>query len=105
MNEADTDLPGLLKKAADNGVELATEVSAVLRRAGRLLDARSVALQGEAWLKFLDDRMRGSEFCSGVGRVLLDAPYRPRAEIDAPALIALSRRWLQHALAEVDLHA
>ncbi|HNV07406.1 MAG TPA: DUF4381 domain-containing protein [Dokdonella sp.] len=91
--------------AADNGAELAARVSAVLRRAGRLLDTRSAALQGEAWLRFLDDRMRGSEFCSGVGRVLLDAPYRSRADIDAPALIALSRRWLQHALGEVDVHA
>lgn len=91
-------------QAADRA-NLAAAISGVLRRATRMLDARSAALEGEAWLCFLDARMRGTEFASGVGRVLLDAPFRPHAEFDSAALIALSRRWLQQALTGAQVHA
>lgn len=91
--------------SAANHVALTAAISSLLRRTSRMLDVSGVALQGDAWLQFLDARMRGTEFTSGVGRVLLDAPFRPHAEVDAAALIALSRRWLQHVLAEVKAHA
>lgn len=88
-----------------DGANLAAAISGVLRRATRMLDARSAALDGEAWLRFLDACVRGTEFANGVGRVLLDAPFRPHAEFDSAALIALSRRWLKQALAGVQVHA
>lgn len=72
-------------------------VSQLLRRAARLRDPAAAALQGEAWLRFLDgpvaaradvdDPAGARPFSVGVGRVLLDGPYR--AHIDAEAVDAL----------------
>lgn len=85
-------------------------VSALLRRAARLLDPAAAALPDEAWLRFLDARLPPTErasapFHDGVGRALVELPWRRPddpafAALDRPALFALARRWLRHALAE-----
>jgi Domain of unknown function (DUF4381) len=71
-------------------------ISQLLRRAARLRHPGAANLQGEAWLRFLDSvsgDAYAAPFNAGVGRVLLDGPYR--ANIDpkvVEALVAPARR-------------
>jgi hypothetical protein len=78
----------------DDGPMLAATLSKFLRRAQLRATPRAAALSGAAWLAHLDGQAGSEEFSAGVGRALVDAPYRPRADFDAPALIALTRRSL-----------
>ncbi len=91
--------------AQPDHARLAGEVSELLRRASLLLDPQAAALHGEAWLGFLDARGGSDDFTRGVGRVLLDAPWRRSASFDADALIALTQRWLARALEGGHRHA
>jgi hypothetical protein len=94
---------------------LASAISQLLRRASLLVDPRAAAFRGDTWLDFLDANLPAADaanapFRSGAGRVLVDAPYRrtndPTAPpMDAPALIALARGWLAHALRGRASHA
>ena len=79
-----SDLPGL-----------AAALSAFLRRLAIRSAPAAATISGEAWLGHLDARVASEEFSSGVGRALIDAPYRAHADFDAPALIALVRRVVQ----------
>lgn len=76
---------------------LASELSALLRRicANSYPPSETAGLTGEAWLEFLDRPLSGQSFTRGAGRALEEAPYRPRAQIDARALLALSETWIQ----------
>jgi hypothetical protein len=76
------------------------EVSVLLRRVAisRFPRHDVAALTGEAWLAFLDRTLGdGAAFQSGVGRVLLSAPYINTAEVevDAAALLILCERWIK----------
>jgi hypothetical protein len=51
-------------------------------------------LAGEAWLSFLDGPLGDRRFSEGVGRLLLEAPYRREIEVDSTNLLALCREWL-----------
>lgn len=62
-------------------------------------------LTGRAWLAFLDQVMEDRPFEEGSGRVLAEAPYRPGVQVDAEALVALVRRWIERATAEGGHHA
>jgi hypothetical protein len=91
-------------------VQLAADVSQLLRRASRLIEPGAAALEGEAWLDFLDRHFDSAStrsgddqrFRSAAGRALIDAPYRraddANAHVDATQLIALARVWLKRAL-------
>ena len=84
---------------------LAAALSQFLRRMA-LRDRRDAAtLRDERWLRYLDSRLDGDEFTRGIGRVLLDAPFRLAQAYDAPALIALVRRWTRHVLSAETRHA
>ncbi|MBN8482894.1 MAG: DUF4381 domain-containing protein, partial [Xanthomonadales bacterium] len=83
----------------------AGDLSNLLRRAARVLDPAAAALPGEAWLRFLDGRVGGDAFACGAGRVLVDAPWRKSAELDADALVALVRDWLTRAFVAERRHA
>jgi hypothetical protein len=79
------------------------ELSEFLRRVALSLHSReSVAgLSGEAWLAFLDQTTQGNDFRSGVGRLLLDAPYRPPGAIATSewrSLLELCDRWVARAV-------
>lgn len=77
---------------------------------GRLLRAQAIlkhgpdaaALTGDAWLRWLDAHAPANAdaaFSRGVGRVLLDGPFRPpdaAVALDRAALLALVGRWLEH---------
>ena len=85
--------------AGSNATALAAALSQFLRRMALRESPGAAALPDERWLAWLDARIGGEEFSRCVGRALLDAPYRPAATYDTPALIALVRRWTRHALA------
>jgi len=76
--------------------ELATALSRLLRQAVISHFPQNYAgLSGRDWLDFLDRPFTDRPFSQGVGRCLLDAPYRADAQIDNAALIDLCRRWLK----------
>ncbi len=79
-----------------DAVALAAEVSALLRKATLLaFPRRDVAgLQGQAWLNFLDNTGKTTEFTRGVGRVLVTAPYQLHAEYPVPELLNLVSTWV-----------
>ncbi|MDR2012904.1 MAG: DUF4381 domain-containing protein [Rhodanobacter sp.] len=93
--------------AQPDPVRLTTQVSHLLRRASLLVEPHAAALRDEAWLDFLDRQLPASSetaasFRRGAGRALLDAPFRrandPGVDVDAPALLALARAWLDATL-------
>ncbi len=71
-------------------------LSAWLRRVAMSLSGRQgvAALTGEAWLKYLDQGVSDDSFSHGTGRQLVEASYRPQAEIELQSVYALCRRWL-----------
>ncbi len=79
-----------------DAVIIAAELSSLLRRASLVsFTRRRVAgLQGEQWLAFLDQTGNTHEFSQGIGRVLLTAPYQPRAQIDVQSLLDLAEDWV-----------
>ena len=85
-------------------VGLAAALSHFLRRLA-VRDAHAAAFAGERWLEYLDARSGGEEFRRGIGRVLIDAPFRARADYDTDGLIALVRRFTRNALAMGVAHA
>ena len=79
---------------------LIADLSVLLRRVAiSVFPRRQVAsLTGVEWLRFLDQSLTpgGTDkaFTEGVGRILLDAPYKPACRVDRDALIGLIRRWI-----------
>jgi hypothetical protein len=84
---------------------LAAALSNFLRRLCKHEDAAKAALAGEPWLAHLDRGIDSDEFTRGVGRALIEAPFRRTAQYDSAALIALVRRWTRRALAAGVVHA
>ena len=78
-----------------------SELSILLRRVAISLFPREevAALNGDAWLVFLDRGLgENTAFQSDAGRLLTTAPYRPEVAIDSStlsALFALAERWLK----------
>lgn len=96
MNELDRIAASeLLRK---DSPRLIGELSQLLRRSGRLIDAGAPGLRGSAWLAFLDTQLGGHEFSQGPGRVLLEGPYQRQTDVDVDALLALVRRWMMQVL-------
>jgi hypothetical protein len=99
-------IAGLAAQAAarlageQSGAALAAELSVLLRRAARLAEPGAAALQGEAWLHWLDGGDPQAPFSRGRGRLLLDAPWRPalpRSEVES--LVPLVATSLQRMAA------
>lgn len=77
---------------------LVRDLSVLLRRLCVSIFPRtdSASLTGERWLEYLDRPLPASRFTAGPGRILLDAPYRPRvAEGDIEPLLELCDDWLK----------
>ncbi len=67
-------------------------MSELLRRASRRRNANADRLDGEDWLRFLDDGVRGTAFTAGPGRLLLDGGFRPQVgAVDLEALRSVAR--------------
>ena len=89
-----------LARVFDAGIAEATTpvariaaASMLLRRAARLRDPAAGALQGEAWLAFLDAGAPVALFAGDAGALLLDGGFRPEVDAGrADALVALVRR-------------
>jgi len=79
------------------GNQLAAALSRLLRQAalGHFPRHQVAGLTGEAWLQFLDRPFSDQPFQSGVGRCLVEAPYRSDSPVAGPDLINLGRRWLK----------
>lgn len=80
-----------------DATRLACGLSRLLRHhaAARFPAAGTAGLVGNAWLSFLDAHGGDGAFAAGVGAALASRPYRADGELDAAALIALVRRWLE----------
>jgi hypothetical protein len=92
------ELDRCIDAARNEPAALAAALSQFLRRMALRDTPAAAALPDERWLRYLDSRLAGDEFANGVGRVLLDAPFRSAPPYDAAALIALVRRWTRSAL-------
>ncbi|MDQ7075883.1 MAG: DUF4381 domain-containing protein [Gammaproteobacteria bacterium] len=79
---------------------LVAELSIFLRRVCLSLPAYQAeacaGVQGEAWLRFLDEALGGREFQQGAGRLLLQAPYAAQIDpkSDVHGLLQLVQCWL-----------
>lgn len=91
-------LKDLQKLAGMSPSDKVKAASVLLRRVSISIYGRPEAarLAGEAWLAFLDQGLEDRPFSQGVGRVLLDAPYRPDFSGDLAPLFTLCQRWLKH---------
>lgn len=92
------ELDASIAAARGDHAALATALSRFLRRLCKRSDAAAAALAGEAWLAHLDRGAASEEFTRGIGRILIEAPYRRSMDYDSAALIALVRRWTRRAL-------
>jgi hypothetical protein len=91
-----------LRKQAGSAASHAqiSALSILLRRVSISLYPRTEAasLTGEDWLRFLDRAVATPAFSQGIGRLLIDAPYRPNSDApDLTPLYALCERWIAAA--------
>jgi hypothetical protein len=72
-------------------------LSELLRRfaLARFPGESPAGLAGEDWLRFLAAKDGGDSFSAGIGRRLLDAPYRPQPALDPDLLAAAAERWIR----------
>ena len=91
------ELEQIEKHVALNDQQLATKVSALLKRVAlqRFPEQRLAQLNGQSWLAFLDSAVPGSAFSSVGGAPLNDAQYQSTAKIDRRALFAAAHAWLK----------
>lgn len=76
-------------------------ISILLRRAAltRYKRREVAALNSVAWLKFLDKTAKTQDFSQGIGRLLIDAPYRAQYQQEVPReLFSLVEKWLKSNL-------
>jgi len=99
------ELDRCIESARADPSALAAALSQFLRRMALRETPAAAAYEGERWLEYLDGRSADGEFRRGVGRVLIEAPFRPTMEYDSIALIALVRRWTRNALQTGVAHA
>ena len=85
------------EKANLSAIAMASELSGLLKQAAITRYGRhhTASLNGEAWLRFLDNKGKTDAFSKGLGRALGDAIYRPDADIDVDVLFELSRKWIE----------
>ncbi len=88
-------------KIHQNDQQLAADLSTLLRRVALSCSPRAevAGLTGDAWLDFLDRGVAGSRFhkafSTGVGRALVEAPYRAAVKIEGAALLKLCAAWVE----------
>jgi hypothetical protein len=99
------ELDRCIESARDDPVALATALSHFLRRMALRETPAAAAYEGERWLEYLDVRAQSGEFSRGIGRVLIEAPFKPTMAYDTVALVALVRCWTRNALVAGAAHA
>lgn len=80
-----------------NAVQLVAEISILLRRCCLATYPRAdvAGLVDLEWLRFLDRAHGYTHFTEGVGKILITAPYHSNEDINADALVLLTRSWLK----------
>ena len=91
------ELAQIEKQHALNDQQLATKVSALLKRVAqqRFPEQRLAQLNGESWLEFLDSAVSGSVFSSAGGAPLRKVQYQSTARVDRTALFTAVHAWLK----------
>jgi hypothetical protein len=104
------ELDGLAASGTDDVQDLATAISALLRRVALLRFGRRrvAALHGRAWQEFLSETgphaRRRTRFAPDAGMLLALAPYAPAgaacltpdgATVDRRGLVAAARAWIK----------
>jgi len=79
--------------------EKLSALSILLRRTAISVstDPKVAGLTGQVWLAYLDQTTKDDFFCRGVGRMLVDSPYRPSppSDTDIAQLIEGCENWLK----------
>jgi hypothetical protein len=83
-----------------SGTQKICELSVLIRRVAISVAPRTevASLTGRAWLAFLDNGLKDGPFSKGIGRLLIEAPYRntPPTDSEVARLISLCRDWLKN---------
>jgi len=99
VSVARRELEALRRRAQEQEpVRVVAELSVLLRRlAISLFPRRATAgLTGAEWLGFLDRPFAERPFSEGPGRILVEAPYRPRVDKDEiMPLFPLCESWIE----------
>ena len=97
--EALAELNAVRRSSADDRSDRLARLSMLVRRTALAAFPREqvAPLTGPAWLAFLDRRYGGQEFSKGVGRLLVNGPYRqiPPDDAELQSLVDLVRRWIR----------
>lgn len=79
---------------ADNPAQQVAAISELLRRAGRRKHAQADTLEGDEWLRILDEGLPQPLFSTGAGALLLEGGFRrdvAAAEVEGLRAIARQR--------------
>lgn len=79
-----------------NAEALLADLSVLLKRTCITRYGRDevAGLTGEQWLAFLDQTGKCTEFTQGAGRALVSQRFIPHPQLDGPALLDVTLRWL-----------
>jgi hypothetical protein len=99
------ELDRCIADSCGDSVALAASLSLFLRRLTLRSAPEAAAYSGERWVAYLDRQGGTDDFSRGIGRALLDAPFRPRQQYDSAALTALVRRHARNVLDKGAAHA
>ncbi len=93
-------LAGIRSESPTDSRQTLVALSALLRRVAISTTGRAdvAALNGPAWLAYLDTPFPDAPFSQGKGRCLADAHYRPvpPTETDMDELFKLCERWIKY---------
>ena len=72
-------------------------LSKLVRQIALATDERAdvANITGQAWLSYLDDMGKTTEFTEGIGRTLLTSPYQKSPSVDVSKLFKFIRRWIK----------
>ncbi len=88
-----------IERARSGSPERLSRLTVLVRRTALAAFPREqvASLVGPAWLSFLDRSYGGDEFSNGVGRLLVNGPYRqiPPDGAELESLVGLVRRWIR----------
>lgn len=98
QREALTHLQTLENKRLDySESELTTQVSELLKRVAMTREGRDqcASLSGDAWLTYLDQTGKTTDFTQGAGRALGSDQFNPATTVDLEGLFRVSHKWIQ----------
>ena len=80
----------------ENSLQLAQDLSKWLKQVSLLAfpERQLAGINGDSWLRFLDESLGGNRFSRGNGKIFGDAVYQPHIDPDADQLLALCKQWL-----------